>query len=91
MTADPEIVAEWRREIAFPIQPCPVDVLVFVRKLLLAAVDPRGDGYGDHDGEGKRVDGERQIPRLVPNLRDKARFAALSGYCEKATFVEKTS
>jgi hypothetical protein len=82
---NPEVAAEWDSTIAPPVQPCSVDLLVFVRKLIEASVDPRGDGYHDQAGEGKRVDTERNIARLLPDLTGERRTVSLSGRVEKAT------
>jgi hypothetical protein len=65
----------------------PVDFAGFLEKVMQVAFDIHGEGYRIVSGEAamsaKRSDYSRLLPGLIPDLREQARHARLSGRIEK--------
>lgn len=68
LAVDEQAREEINRLFKHPILPIPVTVAAFLDLLLEGIVDPRRLGYQDGPA-GTRLDHERQLPALLPDLR----------------------
>jgi hypothetical protein len=85
--ANADLQAKYEQAVKCPIQPFPVDFAGFLPKLSEVGFDLHGEGFrivaGEEALSAKRSDWSRLLPGLIPDLREQARHAKLSGRVEK--------